>query len=87
MTRRAEPCPVPGCIDPKARGHLMCRHHWRQVDAVLRKAVNAAWKAVSRDTRAAGTNFEARLAVIGRYRAATAAAIQYITDRTPQHVE
>ncbi len=48
---RAEPCPVPGCIEPIRGGHLMCRRHWRMVPAELRKIVNRTWKALTQSMR------------------------------------
>lgn len=99
MSHRAEPCPVLGCIDPKARGHLMCRHHWRMVDAHLRKAVNAAWKALrdlGRDRRAIArmlgvpayaAAYAARLEIIRNYRAAADAAIASINIKEAANVD
>lgn len=79
MTRRAEPCPIIGCIDPKARGHLMCRHHWRLVPAALRQAVNKAWKAIQGKWR--GTDPEARLIAIRTYQGARDAAIAFVNPK------
>lgn len=101
MSHRAEPCPVLGCIDPKARGHLMCRHHWRMVDAHLRKAVNSTWKALrdlGRDRRAIvrmlglgvpgyAAAYAARLETIRNYRAAADAAIASLNVKEAAHAE
>jgi hypothetical protein len=40
---RAEPCPVPGCIDFKGRDLIMCRHHWRMLHFVTRRIINGLW--------------------------------------------
>lgn len=72
-----------GCIDPKMRGHLMCRHHWRMVSAALRQAVNATWKAIRSPLRGSQPEeaYAARLGLIRKYREATAAAITFVTDQ------
>ncbi|MGA7673513.1 MAG: hypothetical protein WCA78_00530 [Rhizomicrobium sp.] len=82
MSHRQEPCPIPGCLDPKARGHLMCRNHWRQVPAALRQAVNRTWKAVSTTTR---HDYVARIAAIRSWREAALAARQFILEK--EHID
>lgn len=48
---RAEPCPVPGCIDFKAHGSIMCRRHWRMLCPALRQHINGLWRALQRTKR------------------------------------
>lgn len=81
MMRRREPCPVVGCIDCKARGHLMCRRHWRAVPAPLRQTVNSRWKAVT-----AATIGRERIHAIRLWRAAANAAVISIHEQEGLHV-
>lgn len=81
---RAEPCPVPGCLDPKQRGHLMCRGHWRSLPALIRGAVWNAWKPIREPWT--GGDHKVRLAAIAKYRTACQAAIDFITNKENTHV-
>lgn len=49
---RAEPCPVIGCLDFKARGLIVCRRHWRMLDPRTRGRINTLWAALSSANRA-----------------------------------
>ena len=75
MTRR-EPCPIHGCLDLKAGGHGMCRRHWRMVPAVMRQAVNIAWKVVKSLTG----QERAYLAAVGRWVDAGDAAKAHVAN-------
>ena len=87
MTPRREPCPIPGCFEAKAHGHLMCRTHWREVAPTLRGAVNKTWKAVRglQGGRSSDEAFDSYLKAVVAWRAAAQAAIDFICTKEGIH--
>jgi len=80
---RAEPCPVPGCPDPKLHGHLMCRDHWRSLPAAIRGAVFVAWKRIREPWN--GNDYKSRIEAIVEYRKVCKTAIDWIAAKEGFH--
>ena len=70
-------CAVPRCTGPARSGQLMCRSHWFDVPAEIRRMVNKTWRAYS---TAASTGAPAVFAAArDAYRQARTAAVEAVT--------
>ena len=64
-------CPAAGCGISIRRGVFMCREHWFQVPAPLRRQINDTWRAFKQAEATA-----AKLGALRDYREATDEAVR-----------